>query len=421
MTILAFALAATFSLFWFLPYYNKPIPPTDPIDRARHILAINPLVDGHNDVPYRYRVEFNDSVLRVNFGGNVPNWHTDIPRLRLGQVGAQFWSVYTACNTQGKDAVRATLEQIDVVHKLNRRYPDSLALALSPTDIRRNFAENKISSLIGIEGAHQIDASMGALRMLYLAGARYMTLSHNCNNEVADSAANGCTDAVDCRIGNCTASFCTAPQTIGITPFGEEVLKEMNRLGMLIDISHVSAPAMLRAMNISVAPVIFSHSSAFALCSVARNVPNDVLLKLKQNNGIVMIAFLNNFITCSTTATVQQVVDHIDYIAKGVCPSWKPDCNPGGVFPGIGVDNIGYGSDFDGADYFPDGLKDVSGFVNLTAELFRRQYTDADVEKIIGGNLLRVFDTAVAVSEQLRDKFPGEDVIWPKRNCRLPQ
>jgi len=273
---------------------------------------------------------------------------------------------------------------------------------------------------MGIEGGHQIDASVGALRMMYLLGVRYMTLTHNCNNEIADAASGGCANDVDCRAGTCVNGDCTLPQTIGITPFGAKVILEMNRLGMLVDLSHVSENAMRVALNITKAPVIFSHSSAFALCPHIRNVPNDVLLKVRENQGIVMIAFLNSFISCvETSANLSQVVDHIDYIVKGVCPTWRPNCSNG--FPGIGVDFVGFGSDFDGATYFPTGLKDVGDFVNLIAELFNRGYNENEVDKIMGGNFLRVFDRAVAVSASLNNQFPEEEVIWPSRPCRSNQ
>jgi len=263
---------------------------------------------------------------------------------------------------------------------------------------------------------------MAALRMMFAIGARYMTLTHNCNNDVADAASNNCADDVDCRVGACVNLRCNQTQTAGLTPFGEQTVLEMNRLGMLVDISHVSDTAMRRVLNVTKSPVIFSHSCAYSLCAHIRNVPDDVLLSLRNNRGIIMIAFLNSFISCvEVNATLSQVVDHIDYIAKGVCPAWKPDCNPGHAYPGIGVDFIGYGSDFDGATYFPTGLKDVSNFVDLTAELYRRGYSDEDVIKIIGGNLIRVFDRAVEVAESLQNTFPNEDVIWPKRECRLQE
>lgn len=225
---------------------------------------------------------------------------------------------------------------------------------------------------MGMEGAHQIDASMGALRMMYKLGVRYMTLTHTCNNPVADSCANECSDPVDCRVGQCAPDHvCTEPQTVGVTPFGSKVLKEMNRLGMLIDLSHVTPQAMRKAISESRAPVIFSHSAAFALCDNDRNVPTDVLELLPHQDGVVMVTFVDSFVACGkANATLDTVADHIDYIVRGKCPSWRSDCNPGAVFKGIGASHVGYGSDFDGAA-MPRNLETPARFVNLTAELFR--------------------------------------------------
>uniref|UniRef100_A0A6B2L5Q2 Dipeptidase n=1 Tax=Arcella intermedia TaxID=1963864 RepID=A0A6B2L5Q2_9EUKA len=390
------------------------VEPTDPLLRALFVLERHPLIDGHNDVPATFRELYNDSVFSVDFLNNS-NFATDITRLRQGHVAAQFWSVWTPCETQGKDAVRQTLENIDVVYKLSQKYPATFSLSFTPDDITHNFQAHKISSLIGIEGAHQIDASLGALRMMFGLGARYMTLSHNCNNEVADSAANGCAEDVDCRIGACVNHTCTAEQTIGLTPFGVKVVEEMNRLGMMVDLSHVSQPAMRKALDISRAPVIFSHSNAFTLCPHRRNVPDDVLERLPHNGGVILVVFVRDFI-CAENASITSVLDMIDYITRGTCPSWA-NCS-GSTFKGIGVDHVGYGSDFDGTVSYPANLTDVSHFVDLTAGLFERNYTTPEVIKIIGGNLLRVFTKAKELADSRKTVSPAETVIWPDRACR---
>jgi membrane dipeptidase len=391
---------------------------SQPIDVGA-FLDENPLIDGHNDVPWQYR-KFNCSVESVNFEGNVTRWQTDIPRLKIGKVAAQFWSVYVSCAFQGKDAVRATLEQIDVVKKMNLKFGSHLSAANTVADINKNFKDKKISSLMGVEGGHQIDASIATLRMMYELGVRYMTLTHACNNEIADSCDNNCASDVDCRVGTCNTALnpavCTQPQNEGITTFGRSVISEMNRLGMLVDLSHVSPLAMHRALDISISPIIFSHSSVKALCNHQRNVPDDVLLRLPQNKGLVMITFLANFINCSTTASAAQVIDHIKYVATGECPDWKPDCNTSN-FPGIGFDHIGLGSDFDGATYFPSDLNQVSDFYTFTEALLK-EFAPEDVAKILGGNLLRVLSDNEAIAKTLNGTFPDETFIYPSRTCR---
>jgi len=299
---------------------------------------------------------------------------------------------------------------------MSKAYSASLANAYTAKDIMDNFAAKKISSLIGVEGAHQIDGSLATLRMFYDLGARYMTLTHQCNNEVSDSAHNGCADDTDCRLGTCVSGKCSQNQTEGITEFGRLAILEMNRLGMLVDISHVSFISMIRALEISVAPVIFSHSNAYALCNDIRNVPDDVLYGLRDNGGIIMLAFLSNFINCSTTATASQLIDHINYIATGQCPSWKQDCN-NGSFTGIGFDHIGLGSDFDGATWFPDDLDSVDKFLSLTDAMLQR-FTSDQVQQIIGANLLRVMNRVEQVAASLSSTFPNETMIYPSRPCR---
>jgi membrane dipeptidase len=396
-------------------FLTAPHPPS--LSRAEILLDTYPLIDGHNDVPWTYRRASENSVLQIDFSKNIPNWQTDLPRLISGKVGGQFWSVYVPCEFQGKDAVRATLEQIDVVKKMVRAYP-ILASAYTVNDIQNNFAANKISSLIGIEGSHSIDGSLAALRMMYELGARYMTLTHNCNNVVADSCYNNCAGDPDCRNGTCVGGICTAEQTQGVSAFGEIVLLEMNRLGMLIDISHVSVPAMKRALQISKAPVIFSHSNAKALCGNVRNVPSDVLVQLQVNRGVIMLSFLSDFLNCSQNSSASQVIDHIRYIATGNCPAWKTDCNAGFNFSGIGFDYIGLGSDFDGATNFPPDLNSVADFVHLT-NLMLNEFSQESVEKIIGGNIIRVMREVETVAQNLNSfTFPNETMIFPQRACR---
>jgi membrane dipeptidase len=329
---------------------------------------------------------------------------TDIPRLRQGGVGAQFWSVYVPASLAGQQAVTATLEQIDIVHRMIARYPDDLALALTADDVQRIFTEGRIASLIGMEGGHAIDSSLGALRMLARLGARYMTLTHSKNVPWADSATD-------------------TPEHGGLTKFGEGVVAERNRLGMLVDLSHVSEETMEDVLRVARAPVIFSHSSARAICDHPRNVPDAILRQLPKNGGVVMVSFVPGFTTPEASAwdaaqeaeyarlekitpadatavkaalavwvaehprprvTVAQVADHIDHVRSIA-----------------GIDHVAYGSDFDGISSAPAGLEDVSKFPALTAELLRRGYTEIEVKKVLGLNLLRVMRAAEATAVRM--------------------
>ena len=378
---------------------------------VRRILRESPLIDGHNDVPWQYRKRSNDFSaidLRVDTGRLRPPMVTDIPRLRAGGVGAQFWSVYIPASLKGGDAVKAVLEQIDVVHYLVGYYPETFELALTAGDIERIHRKGKIASLIGMEGGHSIGNSLAILRMTYALGARYMTLTHVENIEWADAAGE-------------------PPEHHGLTPFGEEVVREMNRLGMLVDLSHVSDDTMRAAIRVSRAPVIFSHSSARALCNVPRNVPDDVLKMTAANDGVVMVCFMPGFVTENERryadiqkeeetrlkrqfpgddkqleqgiadwrslhpqphkATLADVADHIDHIRKVA-----------------GIGHIGLGSDFDGFRGGVEGLSDVSMYPALLAELMRRGYSKSDLRKVAGQNLLRVFREAEKAANRLRDK-----------------
>ncbi len=374
--------------------------------RARALHAQAPLIDGHNDYPWALReADPARDFASADITEPLPALMTDIPRLRRGGVGAQFWSVYVPSTMQGQDAVTATLEQIDIVHRMIRRWPETFELALTAADAERAFANGRIGSMIGMEGGHSIDNSLAALRMMYALGARYMTLTHGQNVPWADSATD-------------------APASNGLSAFGEEVVREMNRMGMLVDLSHVSPDTMTDAIRVSEAPVIFSHSSARALCDVPRDVPDAVLKLLPANGGVVMVTFVPGFISQEVAdwnarsaaqlqllrnqfpgneasagaaherwraenpeprATLSQVADHIDHIRTVA-----------------GIDHIGLGGDFDGITSVVEGLEDVSKYPDLTVELLRRGYTDDDVRKVIGGNVLRAWRQAEQVAATLQ-------------------
>lgn len=349
------------------------------VERARRLLREAPVFDGHNDYPWQVRELAKGDITALDLRQSQPKLHTDFTRLARGGVGAQFWSVYVPSTMQGTTAVSATLEQIDIVHRMVARYPDRLELALTAADVERIQRAGKIASLIGMEGGHSIDSSLGALRMMYRLGARYMTLTHSLNVPWADSATD-------------------TPVHNGLTAFGEDVIREMNRLGMLVDLSHVSPDTMADALRVSQAPIIFSHSSAKAIANVPRNVPDDILAQLPKNGGVIMVTFVPGFISQEVAdynardenwrkanpaprATLIQVADHIDHIRKVA-----------------GVDHVGLGGDFDGITQVVLGLEDVSTYPDLIAELLRRGYSDEDIRKITGRNILRVMRRAELVA-----------------------
>jgi membrane dipeptidase len=392
--------------------------------RVERILAATPLIDGHNDLPWEIRDRFASDVAAVDLLKDTSHLPlkagqaalmTDIARMHAGRMGGQFWSVWIPVAVHGNEAVQMTLEQIDIVKRLAAAYPNDLEMAYSAADIRRIHKNRRIASLIGIEGGHQINDSLAVLRQMYAAGARYMTLTHTSNTAWADSATD-------------------SPAHAGLTPFGVQVVKEMNRLGMLVDLSHVSPDTMRAALAASTAPVIYSHSSARALDDHPRNVPDDILRAVASNGGVVMVNFAPAYVSAARnhweadyaaevsrfnsppygglyigqpdrakaalaaweaqhprpTTTLAEVADHVEHIAQVA-----------------GVDHVGIGSDFDGIEDAPVGLDNVSRYPALLSELMRRGWSDADLAKLAGENVLRVFAAAEAVSRAQRDTQPS--------------
>ena len=378
--------------------------------RIDRILKQTPLIDGHNDIAEQLQENHGFSVERL--AGGTDKWPdhplmTDMARLHAGRVGGQFWSVYIDGTLTGDEAIRKTIEQIDIVDRMIAAYPNDLERALTADDVIRIHRKGKVASLIGVEGGRQIGGSLAALRQFYRLGARYMTLTHNQTTEWADSATDN-------------------PKYGGLSPFGVEVVREMNRLGMLVDLSHVSADTMKDALAAGRAPVIFSHSSAQGLAGHPRNVPDDVLRLLPANGGVVMVNFVPPFLSdavwhwganrsaeearlkaihrASTAAveaglkawddahlrppaSVATVADHIDHIAKVA-----------------GHDHVGLGGDFDGIPYTPEGLTGVQDYPRLFAELIRRGWSDANLAKLAGGNVLRALRRAEAVSASMKNE-----------------
>lgn len=383
-------------------------PTSRSLDRAKKLLEENMLIDGHNDWPYMLRINFDNQLGRVNLTSitkdqydltaNDGATHTDILRLKEGRVGGQFWAAYASCDGLAKDAALQHMEQLDVIRRYIEKHPDIFEYTTSVEEMRRAFRDKKIASLIGLESGHAIDSSLGLLRMFYDLGVRYMTITHNCNTPWAVQ------NQVD---GWANASLYANK---GLTEFGKKVVLEMNRIGMMVDISHVSYKTMKDVLAVSRAPVIFSHSSVYAICSHTRNVRDDVLMDLKANRGIIMINFFNGFIKCDGTngsVTVEHVIDHFDYVKEK-----------------IGVDYIGVGSDYDGVNSVPSGLDDVSYFPNMFARMLERGWSESDLIKIAGENLLRVFSEvekyskSVSNQEPINDLIPQEDLGEQYKNCR---
>lgn len=392
---------------------NLPVkaePPRQPIVVTPEALALHRqclVFDGHNDLPWEMRKKAGSSFDAADIALGVPKFHTDIPRLKAGGVGAVFWSAYVPPDTiKKRTAAHDVLEQIDLVRRMMARYPETFELAATADDVVRIRKAGKIASLIGLEGGHAIENSIGLLRMYYELGARYMTLTHGDTLEWADAATD------EARHG-------------GLTDFGEQVVLAMNELGMLVDISHVSAETMRDTLRVSRAPVIASHSSAFALAPHPRNVPDDVLALLKKNGGVVMINYYSGFVVPASAraragmfavrrelhekypdeqefqkaleqwardnpieaGTIHDVLDHIDHVAKVA-----------------GIDHVGLGSDYDGVDTLPAQLEDVSTFPRITQGLLDRGYSPADIRKVLGENTLRALREAEQVSKSMQHK-----------------
>ncbi|MGW1774997.1 dipeptidase [Streptomyces sp. NPDC002104] len=386
------------------------------LDAARELLAEHPVVDGHNDLPWALRETVRYDLDRRDIGRDQKgHLHTDIPRLRAGGVGAQFWSVYVRSDYAGDQAVSATLEQIDAVAQLIDRYPRDLVRALTADDMEAARAGGRIASLMGAEGGHSINNSLATLRALHQLGVRYMTLTHNDTIDWADSATD-------------------EPRHGGLSDFGREVVREMNRIGMLVDLSHVAPATMRDALAVTAAPVVFSHSSARAVCDHVRNIPDDVLALLPANGGVAMATFVPKFILpeavewtlaadenlrahgyhhLDTTpgamalhrafeearprpvATAATVADHLDHMREVA-----------------GVDHIGIGGDYDGTAFTPSGLDDVAGYPNLVAELLARRWSKADLAKLTWSNAVRTLRDAEAVArEQSASRGPSNAVL----------
>jgi membrane dipeptidase len=372
------------------------------VTRARKLLQSTILVDGHNDLPWAIRTSKTAprDVKAYDLRKPTPG-QTDFARLKLGGVGAQFWSVYIPGEAPGGFA-RTQLEQIDIARRIIAQYPDRLQFATSVADIRAAHKAGRIASLLGMEGGHAIEDSLGALRAYYDLGVRYMTLTHNVNTSWADSQA-------------------VPPEHGGLTPFGEQVVLEMNKLGMLVDLSHTSDGTMDDALRVSQAPVIFSHSSSRAICNVPRNVPDDILKRVKTNGGVVMVTFVAGFIDPAVAAIQLPAMQEITKRATGKSPEERekieeevlgklkmPTTSIAKVADHIehirdvaGVEHIGLGGDFDGNTEWPQGLSDVSMYPNLFAELIRRGWSDHDLKLLAGENLLRAMEQAEAVSKRL--------------------
>src|ERR1700733_658356 len=373
---------------------------------ARELLSRDPILDGHNDLPWILRVADELDLDTTDLAAPVAATQTDIPRMRKGGLGAQFWSVYVSAELAGETAVTTTLEQIDLVHEMIGRYSDALELALTAADVERITAAGKVASLIGAEGGHSIGCSLGTLRMLYRLGVRYMTLTHNRNLPWADSATD-------------------EPEHGGLTEFGREVVREMQRLGMLVDLSHVSPDTMRDALDTAEGPLIFSHSSALAICDHPRNVPDEILARLPGNGGTCMVNFVPAFVSQACRDWEREFAEDAkrrgfdfknvpgrgqarslrqEWIAKHPRPAVKLAAGAAHaehVREVAGVDHVGIGSDYDGVDWLPEGVEDTSCYPALISELLRRGWSEEDCGKLASGNIIRTLRAAEETARAL--------------------
>uniref|UniRef100_G3PWG1 Dipeptidase n=1 Tax=Gasterosteus aculeatus TaxID=69293 RepID=G3PWG1_GASAC len=360
-------------------------------NRTEDLMSKYPVIDGHNDLALQLRILHNNRLSQVDLH-NISKVATDINRLQAGHVQAQMFAVYVLCGAQEKDAVRLTLEQIDVVIRMCTEYKD-FELVTSAEELRDSERRHKIACLISVEGGHSIDSSLPTLRMFYQLGVRSMTLTHSCNTPCVWMYLMAVGDSQD--------------NAYILTHFGKAVVEEMNRLGMLVDLSHTSWDTAWAALRHSRAPVIFSHSSSFSICNHGRNVPDLLLLDLKKKHGLIMVNFHSNFISCSDVANISRVADHFDHIKKV-----------------IGAESIGIGGDFEGAVRFPQGLEDVSKYPALIQELLHRNWTENELANVLRNNFLRVFEevervsykTSLFMKRPSEVQIPLEEVHNP---CRL--
>jgi len=368
------------------------------------LLARHPVVDGHNDLLWEARERVGYDFDRLDVGAGGTPTHTDLPRLVEGGVGGQFWSVYVPSTLPGAAAVTATLEQVDGCHRMVERYADRLALATSADQVEAAWRGGRIASLLGAEGGHSLDCSLGVLRTLFDLGVRYLTLTHNDNTPWADSATD-------------------EPVVGGLSAFGVEVVREMNRLGMMVDLSHVAATTMRAALDATAAPVVFSHSSARAVTDHPRNVPDDVLARLSDNGGLCMVTFVPDFVNAGCAAWTADLeaagtaagIDKGDREGRAAFRAeWSatrpaPHATLADVVAHVehvrevaGIDHIGLGGDYDGTETLPDGLEDVTGYPRLLAALAERGWSEADLGRLTSGNVLRVMRDVEAVARDLR-------------------
>ncbi len=387
----------SFALLIYLLLIDRPAlgdgPDFSISERAKQIHRASYVWDGHNDLPWALR-ERNDLRIEKTDLNNEPKLHTDIPRLRAGNVGAQFWSVFVPSKTRHSGtAFQTTIEQIDCVYALVKKYPDVFEIALNSNDVERIRSSGKIASLMGVEGGHSIENSIGKLKELFARGARYMTLTHGDTLDWADAATDD-------------------SKSDGLSPFGEEIVREMNRMGMLVDLSHVSPATMSDALDVTTAPIIFSHSSAMSIANHPRNVPDDILRRVQSNGGIVMINFFSGFVVPESAKNMKDMFGvrrefekefgSDSDLAKNAMLKWRSS-HP--IYPGdasivvehidhvakiAGVDHVGLGSDYDGIEVVPKGLEDVSTYPLLTELLLRKGYSENDIHKIMSGNMMRV-------------------------------